>query len=170
MQVWPDAAAGLREIRRVLAEGGRVALAFTPNSGQPRAGVTEMLSSAGFMHAAPWWNCAVGFAYSRKRPNADGVRGVPAEPSNRFRETWEPAGPDRRMSFGLLPRRTLASPERRLIPRAGARLIVHATGSAREARRLLERRARARSRWARRRWRWRLGSRRRPRTRARSTT
>jgi ubiquinone/menaquinone biosynthesis C-methylase UbiE len=51
MQVWPDAPAGLREIRRVLAGGGRVALGFTPNSGQPRAGVTEMLSSAGFAEA-----------------------------------------------------------------------------------------------------------------------
>jgi ubiquinone/menaquinone biosynthesis C-methylase UbiE len=51
MQVWPDAAAGLREIRRVLAAGGRVALGFTPNSGQPRAGVTEMLAAAGFDQA-----------------------------------------------------------------------------------------------------------------------
>jgi len=48
MQVWPDALAGLREIGRVLTGGGRVALGFTPNSRQPRTGVTEMLSAAGF--------------------------------------------------------------------------------------------------------------------------
>jgi ubiquinone/menaquinone biosynthesis C-methylase UbiE len=48
MQVWPDAPAGLREIRRVLTGGGRLALGFTPNSGQGKAGVTELISAAGF--------------------------------------------------------------------------------------------------------------------------
>jgi ubiquinone/menaquinone biosynthesis C-methylase UbiE len=48
MQVWPHASTRLREIRRVLKAGGRVAPAFTLNSRQPRSGVPELLSSAGF--------------------------------------------------------------------------------------------------------------------------
>ncbi len=48
MQLWPDAEAGLREIGRVVRGSGRVALGFTRYSGQPKSGVAEALTAAGF--------------------------------------------------------------------------------------------------------------------------
>jgi hypothetical protein len=48
MQVWPNATAGLHEVRRVLKLGGKLALGFTIHSGQSSRGITQLLTAAGF--------------------------------------------------------------------------------------------------------------------------
>jgi ubiquinone/menaquinone biosynthesis C-methylase UbiE len=63
MQVWLDPAAGLREMRRVMKPAARIALGFTPYSGQPNKGFTEILVAAGFTKAnvveKDKWFCAL---------------------------------------------------------------------------------------------------------------
>jgi ubiquinone/menaquinone biosynthesis C-methylase UbiE len=47
IQIWPNPAAGLHEIKRCLRVGGRVATAFTPVTGQSPDRVTQMVKEAG---------------------------------------------------------------------------------------------------------------------------
>jgi SAM-dependent methyltransferase len=51
MHVWPDAMASLRDMRRVMTPGGRIALGFTSYAGQSKDGLPEMLTAAGFTEA-----------------------------------------------------------------------------------------------------------------------
>jgi hypothetical protein len=48
MPVWPDAVAGLREMRHVMKAGGKIALGFTLYSGRSKDRVCDLLTTAGF--------------------------------------------------------------------------------------------------------------------------
>lgn len=51
LPLWEDPAAGLRELQRVLAPKGTIAIAFTPRFEDSAAGVPDQLTRAGFHRA-----------------------------------------------------------------------------------------------------------------------
>jgi ubiquinone/menaquinone biosynthesis C-methylase UbiE len=75
MQVWPDAVAGLQEVRRIMKPGGKIALGFTPYSGQSKSGLPEMLTAAAFTETqvaeSELGFCALAIASSSAAAQAD---------------------------------------------------------------------------------------------------
>jgi ubiquinone/menaquinone biosynthesis C-methylase UbiE len=75
MHVWPDAVSGLREMRRIMRPGGKIALGFTPYSGQSKSGSPEMLTAAAFTEAqvaeTELGFCALAIASSSAAAHAD---------------------------------------------------------------------------------------------------
>jgi ubiquinone/menaquinone biosynthesis C-methylase UbiE len=54
MQVWPDAVAGLREMRRIMKPGGRIALGFPPIRGSRRADCLKCSRLLALLRRT-WW-------------------------------------------------------------------------------------------------------------------
>jgi ubiquinone/menaquinone biosynthesis C-methylase UbiE len=69
MQVWPNAAAGLQEVWRVLKPAGRIALGFTHHSGQANKGLETALVAAGFTDVRTL-EAERGFGVLATKPNA----------------------------------------------------------------------------------------------------
>lgn len=74
MQVWPDAAAGLAEIWRVMKPGGILALGFTSYSGRSKDGLTDLLGAAGFTDTRLVVEQGQGFCALARKPAARGER------------------------------------------------------------------------------------------------
>ena len=68
MHVWPDAVAGLREIRRVMKSGARIALGFNIYSGQAKNGLTDTLLATGFITPSLVENPSKGFCALATKP------------------------------------------------------------------------------------------------------
>jgi ubiquinone/menaquinone biosynthesis C-methylase UbiE len=68
MQVWPDATAGLREMRRVMRPGATIVLGFTPYSGQSKNELTHTLVAAGFTNARLVEETDKGFSVLATKP------------------------------------------------------------------------------------------------------
>jgi len=68
MQVWPDAAAGLKEIRRVMKSGARIALGFTRYSGRSKDGLSDTVVDAGFTEVRVVEETDKGFCVMATKP------------------------------------------------------------------------------------------------------
>jgi Methylase involved in ubiquinone/menaquinone biosynthesis len=77
MQVWPDTAAGLREIWRILKPGGKIALGFSVHSGQSREGLTDRVEAAGFKNVRVE-TAQNGFCVVATKPADRNRRGITA--------------------------------------------------------------------------------------------